>query len=55
MTKSELTMAIAAKAKGAKPMVRRHFIQGLKYQKKGELKRILAKMRVTKEGDISLY
>ena len=53
-TKAQLIEQLSKKAQGASLAVRRHFIQGLKWQNKAELKRLLAKMHVTKEGDIRL-
>jgi hypothetical protein len=53
-TKAQLIEQLSRKAQKASPAVRRHFMQGLKWQDKTELKRLLAKMHVTNEGDISL-
>lgn len=54
MIKAELIQAIEKKVSRANPLTRRILLRGLGYRKKSELKRILKKARVTREGDIDL-
>jgi len=53
MTKAELIKAIKEKGKKASPQVKRIAFRGLEHNTKAELRRILRKMHVTREGDIS--
>jgi len=55
MTKEELIQAIEKKVARAKPIAKQTLLHGLKYRTKPELKQILKKARVSRDGyDISL-
>ena len=50
MTKAELIEAISKKVRRAKPIVKNDFINGLKYKNKAELRRLLKKVKVDRDG-----
>jgi hypothetical protein len=52
MTKAEFISRIKAKASNAKPSVKRVFFSGLARKNKAELRRLLGRIRVTRDGDI---
>lgn len=54
VTKAGIIRDIKAKASKASPLVKRVFFRGLEYKTKPQLSRILRRMRVTREGEISL-
>lgn len=54
MTRAELIRAIKAKVTKANPVVKKEFYKLLKRSTKPKLERILRKVKVTREGDISL-
>ena len=53
MTKAELIGAYKKKVARASPMVKRVTFRGLEYKTKPELRRLIRKAKVTREGDIS--
>ena len=54
MTKAELIETLTAKVQLAHPWVKKVFLRGLKYKTKAELRELLQKAKVTREGEINL-